>query len=117
MTLPRRVSPALCRIVFVSCCVVMVLRGHPPSKAQTPATYGQAVEVAVAVATQRADLDYLRQQLARDETTIKDNAVIISSLKDDISGIKGEERGIGLILLLAQLGSLVFQTRKEKATK
>lgn len=108
-----------CKVLFIGLCMVLVLDGHhPPLKAQAPlgaeASRSQT-GVAIAIAVEEKGLADLQATQERQEKKLDDNAAATAVNANAISGIQGEERGIGALLVLMQLLSMVFTHRRSKA--
>lgn len=98
------------KILFIAICMVVMLSGeYPPAQAQPSIVPVLTVEDAVqdhSIASIEKEQESQKQTLQAQWTAVQTNGNLIA-------GMQGEERGIGALLLLIQIASIVFQVRKK----
>jgi hypothetical protein len=103
-----RVSLGL-KIIFVCICAWVVVSGrYPPLEAQAVVPV-----LTVEDAVQDHSIANLEKQIEQMKLTEQNQWNAIQTNGNLIAGMQGEERGIGALLLLIQIASIVFQVRKK----
>jgi hypothetical protein len=120
-----RLAVLVCKALFITVCLFMILSGHfPPSHAQDTPSIGpndsaNVYGLEVRTGMQQVRMDGLSGQISE----IKANELRMSDeLRLDstaISNMNGELAGIGAILMMLQIGSVLYAayaSRKHKGT-
>ena len=105
---PSRWGYAL-QISFIGTCLFMGFRGEPPAYAQERMLSGEDL-------VQDSNIRRLQDTEDKDDVRMSKMMDSLSANTNAISGIQGEERGLAVLLGLLQIGSFVFQVKKNGKT-
>jgi hypothetical protein len=103
------------KLAVLAVCVMTVFSGHyPPASAQQHRRVTQMVPVlTVEDAVQDNNIEAANKHLETTDANVSRFGVALEKAEPDISGIQGEERGIGALLGAMSLLQIFLQFRKK----
>lgn len=102
-----------CKFAFIGGCMYMILSGRfPPSHAQSsaPNVYGlqlRSAEESVRIDGIASEIAEMKAEQLRTDEEMQSNTSAIASMS-------GEQVGIGVVLMLLQVGGMVFSAKRNK---
>ncbi len=101
----------LCKLLFCCSCAFVVLDGrHPPAHAQSSQ---ETFNLAIAAAGEVKRVDGMVGRMDTLDARVTGIWQAVTVNANAIAGLQGEERGFAGVLIVLQIGSMVFAMKKK----